>query len=244
MTTFNIINRINEAAKSAKLLGAFALMFLVAGVMIAAPAASANSSVRYGKFTITTVDAVNSEAVALASVEVVNSNGIVVAKGQTDKSGWYSTYLSQGTYKVNVFAADYQQYTSKFDVKVGGSTQVSASLQRLNSDPISDPSPVAWGKLSVFATHSTNDVGIAGAAVLVFNQYGEVAAKGETDQSGYFIVALPAGEYKVSVKAEGYQEANQAVQVIADQVAQVTADLQAETVATSDDTGSTPPPTK
>jgi hypothetical protein len=69
------------------------------------------------------------------------------------------------------------------------------------------------GKLSVIVSDATTSSAIAQAGVLIYDRYGKVAAKGETDKTGEFSIDLPKGTYKVQVTANGYESHGQTASV-------------------------------
>ena len=97
---------------------AFALLFAFAGALFAARPASADVW-NPGKLQIYATDVDTHQPVADALVTVYDSYGNKVAEGMTSSSGYWSTSLGPGGYKVDITSNAYVPYSASTSVQGG-----------------------------------------------------------------------------------------------------------------------------
>src|SRR5687768_2472968 len=98
----------------------FGMMVAMVGMLAIAPAASAAritpdplpAATKYGKLNVVAVDSSNGAGIYAATIVVTRaSDDVVLLKGSTDKAGWFSSYISTGTFNVRVIADNYKEYS-------------------------------------------------------------------------------------------------------------------------------------
>jgi 5-hydroxyisourate hydrolase-like protein (transthyretin family) len=223
---------INNTSKNiSKIMGMFGIMLALAVMLVGAPAASANSrtATSQGKLTVTVVNETTGAAIPAATVAVYQANsptaGTPVAKGSTSATGVYATYLSAGSYSVVVAADGYTETNQYVTVEKGYNTSVKAALKS-SAEDMAATSPIADGKLSVYALDANTGSAIVQATVVVYDANGNAIAKALTDSNGYFAMVVRPAEYKVQVIASGYADFSEGAGVVPGETTVIKAGLQ------------------
>jgi len=218
----NINKLINN---SGKIMGLFGIMATLAVMLVGAPAASANRiTAAYGKITVYASNAATGTQISQATVLVLDTNANVVAKGATNERGEFASYVPIGTFTVKVSADGYKDNGQQASVKSGQSVQLKIALQPSSVTTV-ETSPVADGKLAVYALDATTGDAITEAAVLVLDVNANPVMKGVTDSRGYYAVMLRPGTYKVIVSATNYGEYGEAADIVPGEATMIKAPL-------------------
>ena len=130
-----------------------------------------------------------------ATVQVFDSNGVLVASVLTDANGIYAVEnLSAGSYSVVVSAAGFVSATATVTVMAGTAIVLNFSLEE------EAVTSILRGRVTDARTGNP----IPGALIEV--RVNPVVATAITDENGNFLIAaLPPGDYEVRVKAAGFQ---------------------------------------
>ena len=113
-------------------------------------------------------------------------------------------------------------------VVVGAAASASsASAASLGGRPGADKE---IGKLTLSIQDGTKGFALKGAAVLVFDKSGNVVAKGETTDTGFFSTYLAPSTFKVRVTANGYKGFSQTVFITTNQTTFVKVGLAPEII--------------
>ncbi|MFS0766942.1 carboxypeptidase regulatory-like domain-containing protein [Peribacillus phoenicis] len=139
-------------------------------------------------------NAKNNLPIAGARVEILNSQGVLVAAVSTDSSGFFEVQgLLPGRYTVRASASLYITGSTEAVVKAGETTNVTLLLT------------MDLASLSGTVTDEKNGKPIPCALISAFNQAVKLNVFGKTDENGkYVITALVPGTYSVRVSAKGY----------------------------------------
>src|SRR5438067_6511184 len=101
------INR--QRSNLVRAIGLLGIMIALVGALATVPFASAASlagdTTPNGKLAVYATDAATGSRVVGANVVVIDAKGTTIIKGTTGASGFFSAELSQGIYKVVVFAS-------------------------------------------------------------------------------------------------------------------------------------------
>jgi large repetitive protein len=140
-------------------------------------------------------DAGTLAAISGATVQVVNSQNVLVATTLTNGGGQYSvTGLVPGSYSVVFLAEGYSSQAVGAVITSNAPTTVNAELSRLA------------GTLTGVVQNS-GAAGIAGSLVTVFQSNIQIAAVNTDENGAYTITGLAPGTYTVVFSAENYQTA-------------------------------------
>jgi hypothetical protein len=134
---FKVIEKTGNLVKA---FGMFGMMLALAATLVASPApASAarysgggvtpGATPTYGKLHVFVSDASTSESLVQAGVLVYDANGKVVAKGETDKTGFFGTDLVTGNYKIQVIAKGYKDFSQGATINPRSVASIKAALQ-------------------------------------------------------------------------------------------------------------------
>lgn len=145
-----------------------------------------------------------------AAVTVYDMSGAVISKGTTNKSGWFSVELEHGKYVVCAVANGYT--LSKTTVAVIGGSDVVAKLGLTKEVPLTGTL-----KLHIWDTSGPAPKPVAGAAITIWNNMGNVVGKGFTGKDGLFTISLTPGTYKMKAIAEGFKPNFELAEVVASQ---------------------------
>ncbi|MES1042532.1 hypothetical protein FOA20_24445 [Peribacillus simplex] len=139
-------------------------------------------------------NAKNNLPIASARVEILNSQGVLVAAVSTDSSGFFEVQgLLPGRYTVRASASLYITGSTEAVVNAGGTTNVTLFLT------------MALASLSGTVTDEKNGKPIPCALISAFNHAVKLKVFGKTNENGkYIITALVPGTYTVRVSAKGY----------------------------------------
>jgi hypothetical protein len=138
----------NIKSRIAKVVKIFGMIALVAAFATAAfPVKSFASTARegaYGKAAITVLIAGSGPSASLqplegATVELINSNGVSVAKFATNSAGALSTGQAEGMYKVIVSYPGLSSVSAALAVKNGQTTYLTVKLDKLPIGVASGP---------------------------------------------------------------------------------------------------------
>ena len=218
--------------KSAGLMALMALLVAATGVMAGTPSAASASAAspstlaggtNYGKLNVSAYNAVQAQAgfggISGSAIAVLNTKGEAIVKGTTDSKGFFSNYVQQGVYTLTVTAPGFSQFSKQIEIVATKSLTIQAALMPLSeSAPTATPTSdsvlaSAPGKFKVTIENISMSPVAIQATVYVYNQAGATIAKGETDPLGNFSTELAAGTYTVVVKATGFNNSKQQVNV-------------------------------
>jgi protocatechuate 3,4-dioxygenase beta subunit len=165
-----------------------------------------------------TVTIAGNGPLANASVSVYDMNGNIVGSSGTNREGTYSVRnLPSGQITVRVDATGYSEASRELVLERGES--------RLGVDFALIPG--AEGDVTGEVKDSRTGRPISGAAVLIIDSAGNVAAKGSTNENGVFsFFALPARSYVVRVTAAGYVQSDQLIDIVDGEILLLTIRLQ------------------
>ncbi|MGG4167943.1 carboxypeptidase regulatory-like domain-containing protein [Rossellomorea vietnamensis] len=147
-----------------------------------------------GSISGTVRDSTNNTVIALANVELLDSNGIPIASTTANGSGQYSfNNLAPGNYQVRSFAANYSTTTVSSTVTAGNITNTNIFLE---------PNP---GSIQGTVIDSETMSAITGASVQAVNSQNVIVASTITNGSGqYSLSSLLPGSYSLIFTANGY----------------------------------------
>ncbi|UTE75620.1 carboxypeptidase regulatory-like domain-containing protein [Rossellomorea sp. KS-H15a] len=147
-----------------------------------------------GSISGTVRDSTNNTAIALANVELLDSNGIPIASTTANGSGQYSfNNLAPGNYQVRSFASNYSTTTVSSTVTAGNITNTNIFLE---------PNP---GSIQGSVIDSETTSAITGASVQAVNSQNVIVASTTTNGSGqYSLSSLLPGSYSLIFTANGY----------------------------------------
>ncbi|PFG06479.1 carboxypeptidase regulatory-like domain-containing protein [Bacillus sp. es.034] len=147
-----------------------------------------------GAISGTVRDASTNNSIPFANLELLDSNGVLVASTTTDGTGQYSfNNLAPGTYGVRSFAVNYGSTTVSSTVTAGNTTVTNLFLE---------PNP---GSIQGTVTDADTLTAIPGASVQAINSQSVIIASTTTDGSGqYSFTSLIPGSYSLLFTANGY----------------------------------------
>ncbi|MFI8687005.1 carboxypeptidase regulatory-like domain-containing protein [Rossellomorea sp. NPDC077527] len=147
-----------------------------------------------GSISGTVRDSTNNAAIPLADVELLDSNGVLIASTTANGSGQYSfNNLAPGNYHVRSFATNYSTTTVTSTVTAGNNTITNIFLE---------PNP---GSIQGTVIDSETMLAIAGVSVQAVNSQNVIVASTMTNGSGqYSFDSLLPGSYSLIFTAIGY----------------------------------------
>ncbi|PFG05371.1 carboxypeptidase regulatory-like domain-containing protein [Bacillus sp. es.034] len=147
-----------------------------------------------GAISGTVRDASTNNAIPFANLELLDSNGVLIASTTADGSGQYTfNNLAPGTYQVRSFAVNYSSTTVSSTVTAGNTTITNLFL---------DPNP---GSIQGTVVDADTLTAISGASVQAINSQNVIVASTTTDGSGqYSFTSLTPGSYTLLFTASGY----------------------------------------
>ncbi|WP_404354763.1 carboxypeptidase regulatory-like domain-containing protein [Cytobacillus firmus] len=168
-----------------------------------------------GTVTGTIRNASNNSPIGLATVELLNANGIFISSTTADGAGEYTFgNLAPGNYQIRAFAPNYGTIIAGSTVTAGNSTTTDIYL-------IPDS-----GSLQGLVMDSETMNGIPDATVQVVNSQNIVVASVLTDGSGQYSVGnLLPGSYSLIFLANGYSQQTLGAVIVSNQISTVNAQL-------------------
>ncbi|WP_394176431.1 carboxypeptidase regulatory-like domain-containing protein [Guptibacillus hwajinpoensis] len=162
------------------------------------------------------VDEITGAPIVGANVNILDSNGQVVATTATNTSGNYLVNgLQAGSYTVSVFKSSYARKTAGVIVVPDETTTVDLSLQRSTGS--------VFGKLQDDTGHPINSDSVG---VRLLDAKGLLLQSTVASPECEFSFSdLPPGQYLISISANGYQSKVVPVSVVAGEVSELTITL-------------------
>ncbi|WP_282137851.1 carboxypeptidase regulatory-like domain-containing protein [Rossellomorea aquimaris] len=151
-----------------------------------------------GAISGTVRDSSNNTAIPLANLELIDSNGVLIATTTADGSGQYSfNNFAPGNYQVRSFATNYSTTTVSSTVTAGNTTVTNIFLE---------PNP---GSIQGTVVDGDTLTAISGASVQAVNGQNVIVASATTNGSGqYSFDSLLPGSYSLIFTADGFATIN------------------------------------
>ncbi|USK42072.1 carboxypeptidase regulatory-like domain-containing protein [Cytobacillus oceanisediminis] len=168
-----------------------------------------------GTITGTIRNASNNTPIGLATVELLNANGIFISSTTADGTGQYTFgNLASGNYQIRAFAPNYGTI-------IAGSTVTAGNTTTTNIYLIPDS-----GSLQGLVMDSETMNGIPDATVQVVNSQNIVVASVLTEGSGQYSVGnLLPGSHSLIFLANGYSQQTLGAVIVSNQISTVNAQL-------------------